>query len=748
MPSSSSSSSSSSLAAMILALFLLLAPASSASASAASPDPLLLPQANAADLVAGRADRVVAAAFVGDDAPGAMLVRGVPGYAAARVEALRVLARCATADDAPMRRAAGWDETHGGRGAFTRATVAARSSARLPSALDARCGDATIDALESLRRAADAAAAAALPRLDAVLGYDTGGFFRAAVDSESSLDHFHVFTANDRSAPDAGDEEEASFFSAAAAAAAATEEDASAADPPPPEDPSAPPGLRGKGEHTDVGIAIVMTPALMVSPELELESESESDARGARGLKIGGRSPELPPDAIVVMLGEAARAWLPLPPPGGEDASSPSNSPLAVPTHEMSLDGGAASSPGTSRAWFGRMILPPPDAKHPTATSGDGAPLTFGEWHENAAEAFGGDDDDDDYGRGVLAAAACAPLPHHDDGALTSITRRRRLQDDSGCAAGKVYCWLTCVDEPAGGCASPEVAKCVSGAGLVWPDQTGEGHCYDCKTQCVASDYGKGNDGGGSGEICNSKIAGTSMYMDGFLGWGNEDGPCVIFLEKNLKLSTVGELFAAFFVTIAIGVAVEALAAARRKRQKTAKSALERAKAKAERWGESGDAAARRAAASVKAQSLAMYAVQVTCGYLLMLISMTYHAVLFAGVVLGLILGHALFNLSVPVGAATGGASACCAHVGTVPGGSDGGDGAAEDAPSERGSDGGGSDGCGDAMTRPMMRGFPGSAEYPTSVVDITPVVASASPAVASLPPLPGPRRSPKNPFR
>ena len=110
MPSSSSSSSSSSsLAAMILALFLLLAPASSASASAASPDPLLLPQANAADLVAGRADRVVAAAFVGDDAPGAMLVRGVPGYAAARVEALRVLARCATADDAPMRRAAGWD---------------------------------------------------------------------------------------------------------------------------------------------------------------------------------------------------------------------------------------------------------------------------------------------------------------------------------------------------------------------------------------------------------------------------------------------------------------------------------------------------------------------------------------------------------------------------------------------------------------------------------------------------------------
>ena len=65
----------------------------------------------------------------------------------------------------------------------------------------------------------------------------------------------------------------------------------------------------------------------------------------------------------------------------------------------------------------------------------------------------------------------------------------------------------------------------------------------------------------------------------------------------------------------------------------------------------------------LRVQILFLYLVQVAAGYLLMLISMTYHAVLFAGVVGGLVLGHAMFNVSAPVVA--GGASACCQHVAT-----------------------------------------------------------------------------------
>ena len=48
-----------------------------------------------------------------------------------------------------------------------------------------------------------------------------------------------------------------------------------------------------------------------------------------------------------------------------------------------------------------------------------------------------------------------------------------------------------------------------------------------------------------------------------------------------------------------------------------------------------------------------------------MLVSMTYHAVLFIGVVVGLVIGHAWFNAAAPLGS-RGGASACCQHVGTL----------------------------------------------------------------------------------
>jgi hypothetical protein len=91
-----------------------------------------------------------------------------------------------------------------------------------------------------------------------------------------------------------------------------------------------------------------------------------------------------------------------------------------------------------------------------------------------------------------------------------------------------------------------------------------------------------------------------------------------------------------------------------------------------------GPGASRMIAWSMRTQTLAMYAVQCSAGYLLMLISMTYHSALFAAVVGGLVIGHAVFNLAAPV-AAGGGASACCQHVATVPGGGGARDGASED---------------------------------------------------------------------
>jgi hypothetical protein len=85
-----------------------------------------------------------------------------------------------------------------------------------------------------------------------------------------------------------------------------------------------------------------MTPALLAG--------EEPGARGSRGLFIGDIEPDVPDDGLIVMLGEAARAWAP-------GLSEEMRALLKVPTHAMKLVG--------ERAWFGRMVLPESSTTHP-----------------------------------------------------------------------------------------------------------------------------------------------------------------------------------------------------------------------------------------------------------------------------------------------------------------------------------------------------------------------------------------------
>ena len=345
------------------------------------------------------------------------------------------------------------------------------------------------------------------------------------------------------------------------------------------------------------------------------------------------------------MLGEAARAWLP-PPPGGMPAPT-----LAIPSHDMSLLSSAAtgSSSGspTTRAWFGRMVFPREDVAHP-----DGSGTTFREWRARATAAFA---DGDAAAISDSAAAACAPNPS----SSSSSPRRRILEDDASCGAGQVYCWFSCMDAPETCAADHEIQCAQPSTGLTWPDDLGaQSHCYDCEPTCVATATpSAGRAGGSTNPFCNDKIAPVSMYMDGFLGWSDPDAPCVAFLHRDAILTSPGLLFAAFFCTVFVGVGVEGLAAARRWRARTLDHVFEDAVATG------GNPTA--VGAVLRAQTLILYAVQVSAGYILMLISMTYHSVLFTGVVAGLVIGHAAFNASAPPSG--GGASACCQHVGTVP---------------------------------------------------------------------------------
>ena len=143
----------------------------------------------------------------------------------------------------------------------------------------------------------------------------TGGFFASAAASTASLDHFHVYHPSVDSAESWRDTAVQSSQQSAAAAAAGASAAAAAAvaagaavtevaeaeeeeeEEGALEEDGHAPGLRGKGEHTDVGVAIVMTPALLVEPGTGPDGggggggAEEVDAFGARGLTLGGRSP-------------------------------------------------------------------------------------------------------------------------------------------------------------------------------------------------------------------------------------------------------------------------------------------------------------------------------------------------------------------------------------------------------------------------------------------------------------------------
>merc|ERR1712194_845018 len=120
---------------------------------------------------------------------------------------------------------------------------------------------------------------------------------------------------------------------------------------------------------------------------------------------------------------------------------------------------------------------------------------------------------------------------------------------------------------------------------------------------------------------------GTSMYMNGFQ-W--EGLYCVIYLFPSWVLNTPWKLVIACFGTILGGIAVEGVITARRMILQSKKFKLQNANTKL-------------------FISMILYGAQLTMGYLIMLVVMTYSGPLFISVIIGLMIGHVLFQvISIP----------------------------------------------------------------------------------------------------
>lgn len=219
--------------------------------------------------------------------------------------------------------------------------------------------------------------------------------------------------------------------------------------------------------------------------------------------------------------------------------------------------------------------------------------------------------------------------------------RRRRLQhvsDASYCNnATNFFCWVQCLDIPnyqqAEGyiteglslyCMDPgilassgnQVSKAIEPCG----DFVHNSNCMGVWHTTAAGYPGQTVEYNAT--IIENDVycyGGTSMYMDGF-HWIHQT-TCVIYLFPGWVLSTRGKFAAACIGTIILGILVEYVIFNRRKTMIGFEKGYGRL-----------------------AASSAFYGLQLTLGYIIMLVVMTYSIPLCMCCVLGFVCGHILFN--------------------------------------------------------------------------------------------------------
>ena len=252
-------------------------------------------------------------------------------------------------------------------------------------------------------------------------------------------------------------------------------------------------------------------------------------------------------------------------------------------------------------------------------------------------------DEDDDVHRVAIGCGASLP-PSSTSPAYTGdirINRRRLGMVDNGNACNNVtnfFCWMSCLDIPQAKNATDLVSEgyslyCVDPQVLSQTDDVSKAskECaggFNHNAACMGS-WEKTAPGVPAASVVVDQDAllnfeesfcygGTSMYMDGF-HW--TDSVCVIYLFPQWILSSAGSMVGASIGTIGFGIALEGVIWKRRDVVNSLPVG----------WARLG------------VTSL-FYGLQLTMGYFLMLVVMTYSAPLFLCVIVGLMSGHFLFN--------------------------------------------------------------------------------------------------------
>mmetsp|Transcript_3056 Transcript_3056/g.7205 ORF Transcript_3056/g.7205 Transcript_3056/m.7205 type:complete len:773 (+) Transcript_3056:153-2471(+) len=518
------------------------------------------------------------------------------------------------------------------------ATVGLEHPLPLPEGMENTCGESVFDAMEGLREVISSVSKAFVSALDATLDNDNSGkspqttllrdeFGRSyksvsdIVQSANHLEHFHVYTNN-----------QTDNFSAPTNSEMSTAWD----------------------WHTDAGLFLVFVPAWDCNGDENNVDESfyyrDTDGTTVRAKFDGGNT-------AIVMLGQGAQDWLQLPEQAmNQPLQNQKSLALKATTHSVRWSSGERrvvgdNLPKQRRAWYGMMNLVPETALIYGGKTLRDVKKSLSLHHQHKTDF--NIPEVPSSGKSVALGCGSVLAPPHEEPSngvvfeleepQTTSRRRRHLMMQDGSICNNItnfFCWMTCMDVP-------EVEEAAlyleAGYSLYCADEAilrstdelenAANACIDVHNMACKGLWERTDD-----EVASVKMnavaiesgdlgdieypfcyGGTTMYMEGFQ-W-IQSSTCVIVLFESWVLNTPFKYGLAVVGTIFLAIGLEKFIQQRRR-------AMARMEVGTKRL----------------MTSAAFYGVQLMIGYVLMLIIMIYSGVLFLSVILGLVVGHILFN--------------------------------------------------------------------------------------------------------
>jgi len=367
--------------------------------------------------------------------------------------------------------------------------------------------------------------------------------------------------------------------------------------------------------HTDNGILLMITP--FQDHPLKVKT-------------VGGRTidtSKFGDDTLLVLVARALPDWL-------LRGSSLGQQFVAAPHAVEAL-------PPTikTRTVFARMMVAPMDAL-PEGSNVDKLlfeQIFFNQDSDPTTSAAAGElcSRDDVQPRASSRAHSRVPRAHKHHQHNSEESSFEQLKEEE-CTGNTSYCWMGCYEldtcptaEDRQICTNAKNENCCTD-----PADNDSGKCKSmdpsCRWKCAEPTPVPDR-------FCNG--FGTDMYMGGFETSGDPNENCVILFFNVWILDTKAKFVFGCVGVILLGVFVEGMICIRRLVQ--TKKILRSVPALPRRIG-----------------IITLFGLNIGFGYLAMLVAMTYSVELFLCMVIGLVIGHAVFNSSAPVGESV---DPCCA---------------------------------------------------------------------------------------